>query len=597
MKAYQTRNGAALRKRVRKAHSKAKFAGFLYLLGALACMVLACLPMLKIDGTDLWVVNFWKPFLGIFGANRDLLAIATSALYAIILLTCLINLLSSLGKLRWLTRNGTRYVNAYNKNMRAMDDMGKLFSGSFAAILNFYLLIYILQPSAAQKEISTYAYILLGAGLFIHFLAGLVSGKVSFFNVGSEKGNVVEEKREYGLFVYFFRNLVQVAATAAIIYFFLPVCTLGDTLQSVLNKQNPFSDGLLKTAVPVALQALTLLWVFVLVKHATATTEFNRFGIEGTGMKNYRVFSFFTFLTAGGAFALEYLNTKLDAAAKDYLIIAGVAFVAFLVDCIFKSRVKEQEEEEQAPVTSPVAAPTLMPATYPQQNNAQQPSYVPVYYPYPVYQQVPVYQPVGQPVYQPVPVCPYPPVQQPTEVMRKPQPCPAPEYLKPSPSPAAQATEGKNEAREKRREIKDRDDELKRAKAEAKKGKKISKKNAKAEKKLSKKENKLAQQAAPLTQKVGIASAAMVGAAVGAAAETPVETPTTVIQPPVVEPRKEYGEEWMEIHTPLDPNKKWRVRCPRCGKELMVRETSPYHRCPACDKVFSLRKFEAYVRK
>ena len=57
------------------------------------------------------------------------------------------------------------------------------------------------------------------------------------------------------------------------------------------------------------------------------------------------------------------------------------------------------------------------------------------------------------------------------------------------------------------------------------------------------------------------------------------------------------NEEPVEIKTPLDPNKQWKVRCPKCGKELMVRETSPYHRCPACDKVFSLRKFEAYVKK
>ena len=181
MKAYQTRNAVAIRKRVRKAHSKAKFAGLLYLLGSLALLALACMPTLTIGGKDLWLLNFWKPFSSIAKANRDLLAIITSALYAIILLTCLFKFFGCLGKLCGLTRKSTRYVNGYNKNMRAMERMAKLFSRSFSAIINCYILIYVLQPSAVEKALTIYAYAILGIGLFVHFIAGLVGGLVGLY--------------------------------------------------------------------------------------------------------------------------------------------------------------------------------------------------------------------------------------------------------------------------------------------------------------------------------------------------------------------------------------------------------------------------------
>ena len=101
-------------------------------------------------------------------------------------------------------------------------------------------------------------------------------------------------------------------------------------------------------------------------------------------------------------------------------------------------------------------------------------------------------------------------------------------------------------------------------------------------------------------------------------APTPVEVKITPTPAPTIAPTKaperikpepspkekakeealdKENAEAVEVHTPLDPNKEWKVRCPRCGKILNVRETSPYHRCPSCDKVFGLRKFQTYVKK
>ena len=46
--------------------------------------------------------------------------------------------------------------------------------------------------------------------------------------------------------------------------------------------------------------------------------------------------------------------------------------------------------------------------------------------------------------------------------------------------------------------------------------------------------------------------------------------------------------------TELNPDKDFKVRCPQCGKELSVKDKSPYHRCPSCGKVFTLQKFRTY---
>ncbi len=511
MKSYQSANALAIRKKVKKAHSKAGFVGTLYLLGALAMAVFACLPILTVDSAELWVANFFTPFTTIFTDTVVWLDVIAALFYALIVLIAVINFFKCFSKLGRLSKRSSRYVNGYNRNMQAMEDMGKRFSSSFAAIIILSLLIYILKQTNAEMALTINAYITLGVGLFIHFVAGLIGGNVRWFDVHGNGGNVEEEKRECGRFVYFFRNLVQLAATVGIIYFFVPSCVLGSTLQTVLTGGNLLEGDIVKTLVPVALQALMLIFLFVLVKHATAATEFNRLGIEGSGMKNFRVFSFLTFLVAGGVFAVDYLLVQPDPIVYDFVYIAAIAFGAFLVDCIFKSKRKKEEEDydplaemqDDQKAGQPMPAYPQMPVypqmPMPQQTAGQpapyQPIYIPVYYPYP---QV---MPTQQQAVENTPI---------TVVEAKPAPAPAPvivpakapENIKPTPAPEA------------------------------------------------------------------------VKAAVDKENEDPVE-----------------------INKPLDPNKEWRVRCPRCGKELNVRETSPYHRCPSCDKVFAIRKFQTYVRK
>ena len=648
MRTYQAKNSNGMGKRVRKAQGKARFVGFLYLLGALGLAGLTFLmPVLTFDGKPLGITSFFNPYLDLFGGKVDLLSVAIATLYLFVVLSVVFNALGCLGKLGDLTQNNSKQMGRYNKTMQAMDKMGRLFSGSFAAIVIFHFLIWMFVGEAGKVALTSGAYITLVFGIAIHFFAGLLHGKVHYFQVGGQIANVVEVKRECGLFVYFFRNLVQIAATAAILYFLAPNTLLNGAIKNVLAGQIVINDLL-----PAGLQALMVIFIIVLIKHATATTEFNLEGMDGKGMKNYRVFSFLTFLVAAGALALCFLQTKV---LENYLLfVAGIAFVAFLVDCIFKTRpkkVKEEENEEEvedpmlnpfAPVnpmafTCPVqkSAPNMpmpqmpiiqmtVPTACPQETaKAQQrmkPVYVPTYYPmptpYPMITPYPVMMPYPMPAPAPYAAAPAPYGATPApaaaapcapEKKTRPAPAPAPSYLQPTPAPSYANVESKKELKKKRQELKDRAKELKRAKVEAKKYAKLAKKNLKKENKLRKKENRFAKKNTKQQNKIrkqeenfarknaAVASEFLVATAT----QMPIPAPAPVAAPekPVVEPPAKVENEITELPPSLDPNKEWKVRCPKCGKELLIRETSPYHRCPSCGKVFQIRKFETFVKK
>lgn len=331
---------ASLRKRIKAVQGRAKFVGIIYLLGALALLAAGVyFPILVgtciSDGAFLPVLTCYQPLVAFVGgdikanlADQEMvLNVAVSLFYIFMVLALVFNALRSIAKLGWLFKRRASYTNGFNRNMYAMDDMGKRFSGSLAAIIIFNLLTYLVLGGAT---ISNYAYIVLGAGLAIHFFAGLIGGTVTLFTTGD---TIEEEPREYGLFTYFVRNVIQIAAVGAIIYFLVPQSVLADGIGKVLAKE--FTKDLL----PAAIELVAWLCILVLIKHATAATEFNRDCMDGAGMKNFAVFSFLTALAVGGLIALPYLGivaaTELN---MSYVYVAAIAFVAFLLDCIIKSR-------------------------------------------------------------------------------------------------------------------------------------------------------------------------------------------------------------------------------------------------------------------
>ncbi len=339
-----------IRKRIKAIQGRAKFVGVLYLLGTIGLAALAaCMPLLDNTTVTLSVMKFFEPIKELFkGGVKQIKTYSLSQLadlgvavtYAIMLFSMLIDILRSISKLGWLFKRRASYSNGFNRNMYAMDDMGKRFSGVLATLLIFNLVFFMVDSAS---KISLYGYVALAGGLLLHFLCGLIGGSVTLFTMGER---VEEEEREHGLLVYFIRNLIQLVVVAALVYFLCQASVLAVKAREVLGKIWMNKAGIkeieYKGLIPAGVEMVTWLCVFVLAKHATASTEFNRDCMNGAGMRNFAVFSFFTFLLVGALVALPYLNIGVvEGASKlnvKMVIAASVAFVAFLLDCIIKSR-------------------------------------------------------------------------------------------------------------------------------------------------------------------------------------------------------------------------------------------------------------------
>ncbi|MBO5239845.1 MAG: hypothetical protein J6B56_00295 [Clostridia bacterium] len=357
-----------LKKRVRKIQNRAKFVGFLYLIGTIALLAItACMPILTgtcitaAGATDMPVLTFYQPILDLFAGGAEAFNSLTAAqitklivvvLFGAMLLTMAINVLRSIGKLGWLFKRRASYSNGFNRNMYAMDDMADRFSNSLYALVMINLFIYLFSgglPAEGQEatvQLTTNAYIALGVGFGLHFICGLIGGTVTLFSTGDR---VEEEVRENGLFVFFVRNLIQIAAVAAIGYFLLQesvlVAKIQEVLVLVIEEQKPLAEIDWMSALPAGLELLAWIFVAVLVGHAVADTEFNRDGVVGSGMRNFTIFSFLAAVALAAGIALPMLGIGVAEATtelnQNLLIAAAVALVAFLLDCIIRPRARD----------------------------------------------------------------------------------------------------------------------------------------------------------------------------------------------------------------------------------------------------------------
>lgn len=350
---------ALLKHRVGVIHGRAKFVGVLYFLGVVGLAAAAILSTM-IDGTvlagvvefpafNLPVATFYAPILTLFEnlsalTSEIILDAAVSVLYAVLLLTLVINVFKALSKLGWLFKRRASYTNGFNRNMYAMDDLAKCFSSSFGALIILYIQMWLLTATAETTvTVNMMGYIVLAAGLAIHLLCGVVGGTVTLFTTAD---TMEEEPREFGVFVFFVRNLVQIAATAAIVYFLVPQSglrvALNDVIYNVVGMSNTawLMENIM-SLIPVAVELLAWICITVLIKHSISDTEYNRDCLDGAGMKNFTVFSLFTSLFAVALIVLPMLQMGTALTEEKMLaviIVAAVAFAAFLLDCIVKPR-------------------------------------------------------------------------------------------------------------------------------------------------------------------------------------------------------------------------------------------------------------------
>ena len=474
---------ALLKKRVRTIHGRAKFTGILYLLGTIALAAAAVLLSL-LDGTAISTANGLLPVVafgkevvatvkgGFGGFIRDSVAISKTivlVLYLILLIVALVNVLVALSKLGWLFKRRASRANGFNRNMYAMEDLGKCFSALFNEILVCWLFIYLFtaQINGSAPTVRLFGYIVLGGGLAIHLLGGLLEGSVSLFTTGDK---LEESKRTNGVFVFFVRNLLQTAAVGAILYFFVPQTEVIGGFANLYDNTIPPRNWLwflsnLKALVPFLVEVVAWVAILVLIKHATARTEYNRDCMHGVGINNNLVFSLIAAIAFAGILVLPKLGlAEAEALNKNILIAAIVAFVSFLLDCIIRPRGKKKSDEDEVEMEVTQSQQATAGGVYPQYNQyvqyVQQPGQAPqivvnpatqpAQQPYqPIYQVMPpmqqpapqqqgAQQPVYFPVYYPVPM--QQPAAQPQEPVR-PEPAPAPVYILPMPSPATQERE------------------------------------------------------------------------------------------------------------------------------------------------------------
>ncbi len=324
---------AYMKQRIAKMQRKAKAFGLLYLLATIGLTALACLPLIVFTGdavgVKLGVMEFWTVFTqlgeGIYGKE---LALAAAVIYGLMLLVLVINLLRSVFKLGWLFKRKASRLYGFNRNAYAMEDMGRRFSSSFAAIVVAHLLIMLLFTGGVVQPM---AYAALGVGVFFHFACGIPAGNVSLFNTDN---GVSEQKRELGNFSPFVRNVFQLLIVAAAIYLFVSFAQIRSTIDLVLV-ENGFAN---LTADPMALITpaihLAILLILIgMIYYATGTIEFDPEGADAAGRKRFLALSVLLLLCAGGAFAYAQFVAQTGA-GQNVILLAVVALAAVIIELL-----------------------------------------------------------------------------------------------------------------------------------------------------------------------------------------------------------------------------------------------------------------------
>ncbi len=322
-----TQQSVFLKKRIGKTRRRAKFVGLLYLLATIILAALACLPLIDLgELAPLGATEFYKAFLDMqTDTTAGLIKVVNAALYGVLMLAVIINVFKALSKLNWLFKKKASKTYGFNRNVYAMEDLSRIFSGSFRAIVLVYFIIAVLAGHSAIPYVHgdiegiEMMLITIAIGLVFHFICGILGGKVSLFVVHEGVG-VVEQKRNTGRFAPFVRNVVQVTVAFGVMYCFLYDNKVQMLLDCVLGgKMNYITENLM-LFIPAILQTIAIIWIMVLVKHATSPTEYSIDGRFAPGMKRFRVCTFFLVLTSIAIIACKWMFGEAA-----FVIVDGVS--------------------------------------------------------------------------------------------------------------------------------------------------------------------------------------------------------------------------------------------------------------------------------
>ena len=173
------------------------------------------------------------------------------------------------------------------------------------------------------------AFAVLGVGVFFHFVCGIPAGNVSLFD--TENG-VVEQRREYGNFSPFARNLLQLVVVVAVAYFFVDASQIRATFDLLLS-ENGVADLMAEpmSLITPVLHLLILVILIAMIYYAAGTIEFDIEGPEAPGRKRFLALSVLLLLCAGGAFAYVQFVEQAEANIN-VILIAVVALVAVIIE-------------------------------------------------------------------------------------------------------------------------------------------------------------------------------------------------------------------------------------------------------------------------
>ncbi|MBQ8657921.1 MAG: hypothetical protein IJ506_02200 [Clostridia bacterium] len=340
MQNEQSEEILSMKRRIKKAHSKAKCAGILYLIGSIALFAFLFIPFMTVTTGDAkaWeisVASFLKPVFDLGGGlnYNSLVLLPVAVIYTLMLLVGFINLLVSFASLSGLSKKNPTRMKGYNRNALAMKKLGNCFSGTAITILFGCLLIY----AVAKAEFSALVYIAVGVAVFFRLVCGLIGAKIARYDI---EDSVVEYKRSSKVGVYFLRNLIHILALAGMVFFFAKAVSLNGTMAGIAARGFGWLTDDVKFLIDSCLQVLLLVWLFIFYNHAFHATEYNIDGMKGRGMKNYRVFSVFTAVTAIAWFFVRYVLT--DKWTVEIILIAVVSIVVFVLDLFIKTKNNER---------------------------------------------------------------------------------------------------------------------------------------------------------------------------------------------------------------------------------------------------------------
>ena len=313
----------ALKRRVSKMQRRAKCNGLIYMLATLALAALT--------GLALVVGEFWNPILALFEGDlmenltANVSGVVGAALGCILALVIVINAIKTFTKLGWLFKKKASKVHGFNRNMYAMDDLGKIFTSTFASIV----WIRFLQYMVGAYTIVNPDYIILAIGVVVHFFCGMVGGNVSVF---SNENGVEEIKREIGNFVPFIRNLFQVVITAALVYF---ASAHAGAVTATVEGLVKDPAGALNDLTGIMLLVGTLFIIFM-IGRSLNNVEFDPEGPEAGGRGAFVALSVFAFLVFAAIFAVPMFTA-------DTLILAGISLAGIIIDALTVRYPREPE--------------------------------------------------------------------------------------------------------------------------------------------------------------------------------------------------------------------------------------------------------------